>query len=312
MAMIKTSWKKAKADNEKDDYSSIIPSGFMQKKYDSSIVPGGYIYHRCHIIAWALGGIDIDERNIMTGTRDFNMNGMKQFEDRVYNYLKYNKSNHVLYRVTPCFEGNNKLASGVNIEAYSIEDNGVLKFNVYVYNAQNGIIIDYATGESKLAEQEDKYLNLGLFDSRNNNNDFINKFIVELKNALKNMNVEEKNMNKKYQEHNLKEINNAIEEYNLYEKKKMYLDNKTKWGNNLAWIMDENSVCISEHGDGGPFSIKEINLPQNAEVGEVYEEVNGKYIYNSEITKEIRNIVKQEKIMEEKIKELTFLNDIHP
>lgn len=79
---------------------------------------------------------------------------MKQFEDRVYNYLKQNQKNHVLYRVTPYFEGNNKLANGVNIEAYSIEDNGALHFNVYVYNVQDEIVIDYATGESKLANQE--------------------------------------------------------------------------------------------------------------------------------------------------------------
>ena len=69
---------------------------------------------------------------------------------KLYNYLKENKSNHVLYRVTPYFDGNNKLASGVNIEAYSIEDNGKLKFNVYVYNVQEGITIDYTTGKSKL------------------------------------------------------------------------------------------------------------------------------------------------------------------
>lgn len=152
MAIIKTSWKKANEDEEKDDYSSITPSGFKQQKYDTSIVPGGYIYHRCHLIAWKLGGIDVDKRNLMTGTQSFNVKGMKQFEDKVYNYLKENQTNHVLYRVTPYFEGNNELASGVNIEAYSIEDNGKLSFNVYVYNVQNGIAIDYATGESKLAE----------------------------------------------------------------------------------------------------------------------------------------------------------------
>lgn len=152
MTMIKSSWKKIKEDNEKDNYSSIIPSGFVQKRYDTNIVPGKYLYHRCHLIGWNIGGIDVDERNLMTGTRDFNVKGMKQFEDKVYNYLKENQTNHVLYRVTPYFEGNNELASGVNIEAYSIEDNGKLQFNVYVYNAQDGIVIDYATGESKLAE----------------------------------------------------------------------------------------------------------------------------------------------------------------
>ena len=148
--MIKTSWKKANEDDEKDDYSSITPTGFKQQKYNTNTIPGGYLYHRCHIIAWKLGGIDVDKRNIMTGTQSFNINGMKQFEDQVYNYLKENRTNHVLYRVTPYFEGENKLADGVNIEAYSIEDNGKLQFNVYVYNVQNGIIINYATGESKL------------------------------------------------------------------------------------------------------------------------------------------------------------------
>ena len=152
MAMIKTCWKKANEDDKKDDYSSITPSGFRQKKYDTNIVPGGYIYHRCHLIAWKLGGIDVDERNLITGTQNFNINGMKPLEDKVYNYLRENKTNHVLYRVTPYFDGNNELVNGVEIEAYSIEDNGKFKFNVYVYNVQDGITINYVTGENKLAE----------------------------------------------------------------------------------------------------------------------------------------------------------------
>ena len=152
MAMIKTNWKKAIEDKEKDDYSSIMPTGFKQKKYDTSIVPGGYLYHRCHLIAWKLGGIDIDKRNLITGTQSFNIKGMKQFEDKVYDYLKENQINHVLYKVIPYFEENNELASGVSIEAYSIEDNGQLQFNVYVYNVQDGIVIDYATGKSRLEE----------------------------------------------------------------------------------------------------------------------------------------------------------------
>lgn len=152
MAMIKTNWKKANADDEKNNYSGIKPSGFIQKQYDKNIVPNIYLYHRCHLIGWNIGGIDVDERNLMTGTRDFNVKGMKKFEDEVFNYLKENRKNNVLYRVTPYFEADNELANGVNIEAYSIEDNGKLKFNVYVYNVQDGISIDYTTGESKLAE----------------------------------------------------------------------------------------------------------------------------------------------------------------
>lgn len=149
MAMIKTNWEKANADDEKNNYTSITPSGFIQKQYDKNIVPSKYLYHRCHLIGWNIGGIDVDKRNLMTGTRDFNVEGMKTFEDQVFNYLKENKKNNVLYRVTPYFEGNNKLANGVNIEAYSIEDNGKFKFNVYIYNVQNGINIDYATGKSE-------------------------------------------------------------------------------------------------------------------------------------------------------------------
>lgn len=152
MAIVKTNWKKANADNKKDDYSSIIPSGFKQQKYDTKIIPGGYLYHRCHLIAWKIGGVDVDKRNLMTGTQSFNIKGMKVFEDKVYNYLKENQTNQVLYRVTPYFDGSNELANGVNIEAYSIEDNGKLQFNVYVYNIQNGITIDYKTGESRLAK----------------------------------------------------------------------------------------------------------------------------------------------------------------
>lgn len=125
-------------------------------------------------------------------------------------------------------------------------------------------------------------MNLGLFENRKINNDFTSKFIEELKNALNNMMNEGRNMNEK---------NNELEEYNLYEKKKIFLDNKSRKGNVLAWIMDENSVCISEDGDGGPLSINEIDLPNNAKIGEVYEKVNGKYVYNNDITLELKEIV---------------------
>ena len=126
-------------------------------------------------------------------------------------------------------------------------------------------------------------MNLGLFENRKINNDFTSKFIEELKNALKNMMDEGRNMNEK---------NNDLEEYNLYEKKKNFLDNKSRRGNDLVWVMDEHSDCISENGDGGPFSISEIDLPSNAKVGEVYEKVDGKYIYNDDITIKLKEIMK--------------------
>lgn len=124
-------------------------------------------------------------------------------------------------------------------------------------------------------------MNLVLFENRKINNDFTSKFIEELKNALKNMMDEGRNMNEK---------NNELEEYNLYEKKKIFLDNKSRKGNELAWVMDKNSVCISENGDGGPFFISEIDLPSNAKIGEVYEKIDGKYVYNKDITREINKI----------------------
>lgn len=121
-------------------------------------------------------------------------------------------------------------------------------------------------------------MNLDLFENRNKEDNSINKFIEELKNALEDTICKMQNK---------KENNNVLDEYNIYEKKKIYLDNKSRNGNDFAWIMDDKSVCLSEHGDGGPYAIDEINLPPNAKVGEVYEKINGKYIYNPEITIEL-------------------------
>ena len=124
------------------------------KKY-KGIVEGDYLYNRCHLIGWQLAGENNNKLNLITGTRYMNVEGMLPFEDEVDNYFekKENEENHVLYRVTPIFEGDNLVASGVQMEAYSIEDNGKgICFNVYVYNVQPGIVIDYKTGESWLEE----------------------------------------------------------------------------------------------------------------------------------------------------------------
>lgn len=127
-------------------------------------------------------------------------------------------------------------------------------------------------------------MDLNLFENREKGgNSFIDKFLEELKNALKKF--EYKNRN------NIPE-KNVLEEYNLYEKKKIFLDNKSWKGNDFAWITDEKSVCISEHGDGGPYAISETDLPTNVKVGEVYEKINGKYEYNEDVTKELNSITK--------------------
>lgn len=128
----------------------IKPSGWHTIKYD--FVDGKYLYNRCHLIAYQLTGENANEKNLITCTRYANTEGMLPFENKVAEYIKETK-NHVLYRVTPIFEGNNLLASGIQMEALSIEDNGRgIKFNVYIYNNQKGVLIDYKTGESQLAD----------------------------------------------------------------------------------------------------------------------------------------------------------------
>lgn len=126
----------------------IKPSGWHTMKYD--IVDGKYLYNRCHLIGYQLTGENANEKNLITCTRQMNTKGMLDFENKVADYIK-STSNHVLYRVTPVYKNDNLLATGVIIEAKSVEDNGEgILFNVFVYNIQNGIEIDYKTGESSL------------------------------------------------------------------------------------------------------------------------------------------------------------------
>lgn len=137
---------------ERESISSIKPSGWKSVKYD--IVDGKYLYNRCHLIGYQLTAENANKENLITGTRYLNVEGMLPFENQVAEYIRKTK-NHVLYRVTPIFENENLVASGVNIEAQSIEDNGNgICFNVYVYNVQPGIEIDYKTGISSLKNNE--------------------------------------------------------------------------------------------------------------------------------------------------------------
>lgn len=132
---------------KRESIGSIKPSGWHTIKYD--IIEGKYLYNRCHLIGYQLTGENANPKNLITCTRSMNTTGMLEFENKVAKYLK-ETNNHVLYRVTPVFEGNNLLATGVLMEALSVEDNGEgIKFNVFVYNIEDGIIIDYKTGDSK-------------------------------------------------------------------------------------------------------------------------------------------------------------------
>ena len=135
---------------ERESISNVKPSGWKSVKYD--IVDGKYLYNRCHLIGYQLTAENANKENLITGTRYLNVEGMFPFENQVAEYVRETK-NHVLYRVTPIFKGENLVASGVNIEAKSVEDDGKgVCFNVYVYNVQPGIEIDYKTGASKLQD----------------------------------------------------------------------------------------------------------------------------------------------------------------
>ena len=150
--------------------SNVKPSGWITAKYDN--VDGKYLYNRCHLIGYQLTGENANEKNLITGTRSMNVDGMLPFENMVADYVK-ETGNHVLYRVTPVFEGDNLVASGVQMEALSVEDKGEgVCFNVYTYNNQPGITINYATGESWLENQAPAVESKG--DSQSNSTYILN------------------------------------------------------------------------------------------------------------------------------------------
>lgn len=131
---------------ERGEIGSVKPTGWVQNFYES--VDGGALYNRCHLIGFQLTGENANRENLITGTRYMNVDGMLPFENEVADYVR-STGNHVLYRVTPIFQGDELVARGVQMEAQSVEDGGDgVCFHVYVYNVQPGIVIDYATGEN--------------------------------------------------------------------------------------------------------------------------------------------------------------------
>lgn len=133
--------------SKRENISSVKPTGWKSVKYNG--IEGGNLYNRCHLIGFQLAGENANKRNLITGTRYLNTKGMLPFENMVADYVK-ETNNHVRYRVTPIFDGNELVARGVQIEAMSIEDNGkAIKFNVYCFNVQPNIEINYKTGDSR-------------------------------------------------------------------------------------------------------------------------------------------------------------------
>ena len=134
------------SNEKRGDISQVHPSGWVQRKY--SFVDDGMLYNRSHLIAHQLCGENANEKNLITGTRTFNAVGMLYYEELMGDYVR-STGNHVLYRVTPLFAANDLVARGVQMEAKSVEDNGeAVQFNVFVYNVEPGVAIDYVTGES--------------------------------------------------------------------------------------------------------------------------------------------------------------------
>lgn len=134
----------------REEIGSVTPSGWVQAKYDMAVTQSDspYLYNRCHLIGFQLAGENANEKNLITGTRHFNVDLMLIYEDIVADYVK-NTGNHVMYRVTPVYNGGDLVAKGVQMEGYSVEDNGLgVCFNVFCYNVQPGVTIDYSTGAS--------------------------------------------------------------------------------------------------------------------------------------------------------------------
>lgn len=140
-----------KENENRKSLDKIIPSGWQDTEYPEINLSN--LYNKCHLIAYSLSAENANDKNIITGTRYFNISGMTPFENRVRKYLNDNPNNHCLYRVTPIYEEDNKVASGITIEAESVEDKGKsICFYVYIYNVQPSVVIDYRTGDSKLAK----------------------------------------------------------------------------------------------------------------------------------------------------------------
>jgi DNA-entry nuclease len=132
---------------ERGSIGMVKPVGFSTVRYDD-LIADKYLYNRCHLIGWQLTGENANEKNLITGTRYMNVDGMLPFENRIASYVK-STGNHVLYRVTPVYSVDELVCRGLQMEAWSVEDKGEgLSFHVFVYNVQPGIEIDYATGES--------------------------------------------------------------------------------------------------------------------------------------------------------------------
>lgn len=179
MACIKRS---TMPDGQRGSIGMVKPAGWHTVRYD--FVDGQYLYNRCHLIGWQLTGLNAEERNLITGTRYMNVDGMLPYENEVAEYVE-NTGNPVAYRVTPIYKGSELIARGVQMEAESIKDKGEdLSFNVYCYNVQPNVSIDYATGDSKLKKNAGENTNAGNKSNRSHSDSAKAKYVLN-KNTMK-------------------------------------------------------------------------------------------------------------------------------
>ena len=155
---------------ERGAIGMIKPSGWVTSNYNEypGLVDGNYLYNRCHLIGFQLAGENANEKNLITGTRYLNIDGMLPFENMVDDYIDQNPSNHVMYRVTPMYIDNDLVAQGVLMEGYSVEDSGKLQFCVWCYNVQPKIYIDYSNGENHIRDVKDVEYTPDMNDNSNN------------------------------------------------------------------------------------------------------------------------------------------------
>ena len=188
---------------DRESIGQVKPAGWHTVKYD--FVDGKYLYNRCHLIGFQLTGENANERNLITGTRYLNVEGMLPFENMVADYIK-ETNNHVLYRVTPIYTGTNLIADGILMEALSVEDNGEgISFNVYCYNVQPGVEINYATGKSQPETiKEDKTSQVV-----NETSFILNTNTKRIHNSTCSSAKDIKESNKKYYEGSLQELLNS-------------------------------------------------------------------------------------------------------
>ena len=284
---------------------SYKPTGWVQYLYGEN--NRYHLYERCHLIAWQLGNENNNRQNLITGTVQLN-DTMVEYENIIANWIKQknkqDKDYHVLYRVTPIYDGENMLATGVEIEAKSVEEDGV-SFNKFIYNVQDNFEIDYRTGEAKLLEyirRSNLNLYLDTIIEKLEQNDFIKNFMKELSEALENFNKKNQLKGEKMDYIEL----TKEEDMEFYRKKWDFLENyfnkelsdlskgeifivTNKYENDYEY--HRYKITQYKNHKECKYIAFEKDLPENVKLGDVVRKIDGKYIYDEQATKYVTDSI---------------------